>query len=324
MLTYAKSFSDDRGCVYSLDNLVYEYLCKISNVDVLFDALSKIFSHHLDDWTLEKYSRKGLPASSRYSWFAFSIWGGGLYLQFGQYRDYDADTKQFHIVPVLRLKVNPNKFYSNPLYLDIQEWVSSNCDNGVLVKFDFACDVPVKRDAIAVKSRKEPGLYKGTRYFGQRGKHGRLKVYDKSEEAKLTTPLTRVEYTLCYGKPIVFDEIAWLTTGPSPLPDASELGKASWIYSRYLLEIANAGGDWRSCYDLLDYRTKKKIEPYVLGQGIQLYSPSSLVYLSSLLEAYCLELSLSFRSDGVKKIDIGHSTFVPLSVDDDDDTELPF
>ena len=324
MISYAKSFSDDRSCVYSLDNLVFDYLCKISNMDIVLDALGSIFQKHVEGWTAEKYSRKGQAACSAYSWFACSVWGDGIYIQFGQYRDYDAVEKSWHILPVIRIKINPNKHYTQPLFLDILSWLSENADNGALIKFDFAVDVPTQIDNVAVKSRKEPGLYKGTRYFGQRGKPGRLKIYDKGKESKLPYQLTRVEYTFTHGRSISFDDVSWLTTGPVPLPDVSELGKVAYLYSRMLLEIRNAGGDWRSCYEMLDIRTKQKIEPYVNGTGIQLYLPVAYSFLRQLLEAYCLDLSLSFVSDGVNKIEIGKSNLVPVISDDDETADLPF
>ena len=189
------------------------------------------------------------------------------------------------------------------------------------MKFDYAVDVPARLKDIQVNSRKEPGLYKGTRYYGQRNKHGRLKIYDKKAESELPDDTSRVEWTFCFGKPIVFDTVVWLTNGPAPLPDVKELGK-SYAYARMLLDIRALGGDVQQALGYLDYRTAKKIEPYTIGSGVQLFD-GGIDVLEKLLRSYCDALSLSFSAGGVNSISIGRS-FVRLSNDDLEADELPF
>lgn len=321
MLSYGLSKTDSRGCTYSIDNLVAEYIVKSFNQDSVLGSLSEIFQSVVPAWDRAKCCRENLPACSRFSWFKSSIWGGGFYIQYGQYRDFDKVSGEWTEYPLLRIKFNPNKYWNSELFPKLLEWLDYNCDNGALVKFDFAVDVPARIKDLQVHSRKEPGLYKGTLYYGQRNKHGRLKIYDKKAESELPDDVTRVEWTFCCGKPLVFDDVLWLTNGPEPLPDARELGK-SYAYARLLLTIRSLGGDVGEALGYLDRRTAKKLEPYTIGSGVQLMGDGSDV-LVPLLRAYCTALSVSFKSEGVNAVSIG-SGFSRLSQDDLEADELPF
>lgn len=322
MIRYAKTVSDSVGCVYSIDNIVVEYMVKSFSVSSVLDSLSAVFSETVPGWERDKCCKENLPACSLYSWFKSSIWGGGFYIQYGHYQDFDKFTREWSEYPLLRLKFNPNKHLGSAVYDRLMRWIQTECDNGVLVKFDFAVDVPARLRDIQVRSRKEPGLYKGTRYYGQRNKHGRLKIYDKKVESDLPADTTRVEWTFCYGKPLVFDEVYWMTNGPVPLPDASELGLQTYNTARLLLAIRSLGGDVAEFLPMYDRRTQKKLEPYTIGVGVQLLD-SCVIQLEKLLEHYCCVLSVAFRADGVKKLAFGGSA-KRLSLDDLESDELPF
>lgn len=313
MLSYGKTWTDSRRCVHSIDNLVAEFVVNSFSSKVVLDELSEIFRTSIPGWERSKSCKDNLPACSNYCWFRSSIWGGGFYIQFGHYQDFDKSTREWSEYPLLRLKFNPNKYWSSPVLSPLLSWISLNCDNGVLVKFDYAIDVPARLNDIQVNSRKEPGLYKGTRYYGQRNKHGRLKIYDKKAESELPDDTVRVEWTFCFGKPIVFDRVVWLTNGPAPLPDVRELGK-SYAYAQLILYINSLGGDPQQALGYLDSRTAKKLEPYTIGSGVQLMD-GCLDILTFLLRSYCDALSLSFSSDGVNSISIGRH-FERLSNDD--------
>ena len=252
MLSYGKNIKDPLGCTHSIDNLVVEYIVKNFNAKSVIDGLAaEVFAPTIPGWEKGKFSKTDLPACSAYSWFKSSIWGGGFYIQFGQYKDFDKVTREWSEYPLMRIKFNPNKYWTSPVLARLNDWIERECDTGVIVKFDYAVDVPARLRDIEVHSRKEPGLYKGTRYYGQRNKHGRLKIYDKKAESDLPDDTSRVEWTFCYGKPIVFDEVYWLTNGPAPLPDAKELGKG-YAVARMLLDIRALGGDVRKALGYLD------------------------------------------------------------------------
>ncbi len=323
MLSYGKNIIDPLGCTHSIDNLVVEFIVKSFNANSVIDSLaSLVFEPTIPGWEKGKFSKTDLLPSSSYSWFKTSIWGGGIYIQYGLYRDFDKITREWSEYPLMRVKFNPNKCWSSPVLARLRAWIVRECDSGIIVKFDYAVDVPARLRDIEVHSRKEPGLYKGTRYYGQRNKHGRLKIYDKKAESDLSDDTSRVEWTFCYGKPIVFDEVYWLTNGPEPLPDVSELGSQAYALARMLLAIRSLGGDVHECLSWLDRRTIKKLEPYTIGTGVQLLN-SCLAQLTGLLKFYCDELSVSFKADGVNGISIGQE-FARVSMDDLEADVLPF
>lgn len=323
MLSYGKNIKDSLGCTHSIDNLVVEYIVKNFNANSVIDGLARdVFEPAIPGWEKEHMSKLDQPACSAYAWFRSSVWGGGFYIQYGQYKDFDKVTREWSEYPLMRVKFNPNKCWNSPVLKRLVAWLDRECDKGMIVKFDYAVDVPARLCDIAVNSRKEPGLYKGTRYYGQRNKHGRLKIYDKQEESDLDVVTSRVEWTFCCGKPILFDDVYWLTGGPAPLPDVAELGPRSYTLARMLLGIRSLGGDVREYLELCDRRTAKKLEPYTIGSGAQLLD-SCFDSLSRLLKAYCDVLSLSFHSGGVNEISIG-TVSSRLSEDDLESDELPF
>ena len=321
-LRYSKKIIDKLGCTHSIDNLVIEYCVKSYAVDFVFDSLSQIFSKCLSEWSLDTHSKKDRLPSSKYQYFRSAIWGGGFDIQYGHYQDYDRLTREWSVFPLLRVKFNPNKYLDSALSRHLLAWLSEWCDSGVLVKFDYAVDILCRPCDLVVFSRKEYGLHKGTRYFGQRNKHGRLKVYDKRAESELDYDLTRCEWTFCCRKPISFDDVLWLTSGPAPIPDVTELGKQSYTLARMLLRIRALGGDPLEEFNLLDYRTRKKLEPYTIGVGVRLFE-CDCSCLKELLAYYCASFSVSFRSTGVNPIEFG-SDFQRLSADDLEDDSLPF
>ena len=323
MLSYAQNIKDSLGCVHSIDNLVVEFAVKDWNTGSVLDSLVKIFSDAIPGWERSKCCKENMPACSKFSWFKSAIWGGGFNVKYGHYRNLDKATREWDEFPLLRVEFNPNKYWHSPVLKQLLAFFDTNCDNGCLVKFDYAVDVPARSCDIVVHSRKEPGLYKGTRYYGQRNKHGRLKIYDKKAEADLPDDTTRVEWTFCLGKPIVFDNVLMLTNGPAPLPDAKTLGGASYNIARLLLNIRSLGGDVAESLSLFDPKTQKKLEPYTIGSGVQLLG-ADIVQLSALLLAYCNALSVSFHADGVNKVSIGTPVARASTDDLENDDRLPF
>lgn len=320
LIPYSKKIIDPDGCTHSIDNLLIEYVIRDYNPGRVCDDLCALFAAALPDWSKEKCTKFDCTPCSRYAWYRYHIWGGGFSVSYGHWQQFDKLDREMVEVPLLRVKFNPNKHGSSPVWSALRKFVEDRCEGGLICKVDYAVDVPTDPDHVTVHSRKEPGLHKGTRYFGQRNKHGRLKVYDKAAEVGLPSPVTRCEWTLCSGKPIVFDDVGWLTSGPAPLPDVSDLGKTAYVYARMLLEISTCGGDLTGMLDLLDHRMRAKIEPFTVGSGKRLVVCSS--FLVQLLRSYCSDLSLSWVSPGVN---LGEEVDVQLHpLDDLEDDALPF
>lgn len=282
----------------------------------VFAELGAIFKAADDTWTPEKCSKPELPACSKYAFFRSTIWCNGFHVSYGHYTKRDPIDGSWTELPILRLKFNPNKYTQSPVYASLMAWIQEHCFDGTLVRFDYAVDIPCRLDDLIVNSRKEPGLYKGTRYYGQRHQHGRVKIYDKMAEKAFRDrsdlapdqgPVTRVEYTFCANRPIEFDRIVWLTRGPAPLPDVSEMSPQTLTLAKLLRDLRAAGGDVFQALGYLNYRTRKKIEPYVVGSGIQLLA-DGVTTLRDLLQGICDTLSIAYRSGGVNPMVLGRDS----------------
>lgn len=322
MVQYSFPIRQDH-LVHSLDNLVVEYIVPDFNTGRVIEQVGDVFRSVLgDEWSLDKFSKLNCPACSKYDFFRDHVWGAGFHLSFGQFTDYDRVAKQFDVVPLLRVKFNPNKYYDTPLASALFAYFRDFCASGALLRFDYAIDVPCRLKDVVVHSRKEKGLYKGTLYYGQRNKHGRLKIYDKDLESDNGDLLTRVEWTFSYGKPFSFDDVSYLTSGPVPLPDVRDMDSRSRNFVLTLLHVRSLGGDVMEDLERFDYRTRKKFEPYVLGQGVKLVGDDCSV-LVSLLRDWCSRLNLSFKSGGVNPLVIGSCSRLYGDLDFSEE-ELPF
>ena len=103
-----------------------------------------------------------------------------------------------------RLEFNPNKVSDNEIFKIIQQLLLQYCRKSLsnIARFDLAIDIPVDRSrCFLVKDRR---LYierrhgvEYTQYLGSKSASvGRVKLYNKTAEAELDYPLTRLELTL--------------------------------------------------------------------------------------------------------------------------------
>lgn len=126
------------------------------------------------------------------------------------------------LVDRYRLEANPNKVGNDPNFRLIHEFLVRNSREILchITRFDLAIDIPVDRSlCFLVKDRR---LYierrhgvEFTQYLGSKASNvGRVKLYNKTAEAKLNYPLTRLELTLdpsksyeeiCFPKVYVID-----------------------------------------------------------------------------------------------------------------------
>lgn len=198
MVKYFISKKDQNGFVYSIDNCIFEYSLKYpSYKDDFIKFLQGLREkHNLQD---EYWERLNLKPCSKWYWASDIVHlCNGIYLSIGRW-NYVKGNDNPVFVPVVKLEINLNKHGLKPAYSDLNDWLIKYCISCYLVKYDFAIDIPCKLNEIEVlKSRKEKGLYKGTRYYGQRNKHGYCKIYDKGKELQLDYDLTRVEHTFLY------------------------------------------------------------------------------------------------------------------------------
>jgi len=159
----------------------------------------------------------------------------------------------------------------------VLKFLREYCVDGSLVRYDYAIDVPVSLDdVLVVSSRKERGLYRGTRYLGRRHAHGYCKIYDKGAEQHEDVVLTRIEYTFDPRIPPAFDNIM-IRGGPSEGLEALErLSGVPALYLDMLIEIRALGGQIEPYINRINSRTWKKIEPHLFS-GVQLIPDSDII-----------------------------------------------
>lgn len=266
-MKYYKPIVDPHGYIHSIDMVYSVYWSRMSIVGWL-DEIRKLHELYPEIRYDEHLNR---PCSSRYDYFKDGIAIGGAYIEFGKYTDYDRLTKTFRLLDQVQLRVNPNKYMCEPWFRSLLRLIWDNCSGGWLRKYDYAVDIPLPPSKVQVcRSRKEPGLYKGTRYFGQQGRHGYCKVYDKQKElerkGEKIPPLTRVEHTQMVGKPQSLEEVFILseTVLKDDLSGLNDTDRA--IVSMYR-ELKALGSN----YELSLGRGKMdKLKDYITGNYVAL------------------------------------------------------
>ena len=160
--------------------MVYvEYTTLINPKDII-EIVRKVHYKHPELNYIEMLDK--LP-SSKYLLYRDTVVIGGIHVRAGKYTSYDKVSGTSVIAPLFQLRLNPNKYYDVDWFQDLLKELLKCASNGVLQKYDYAVDIPKKPCFVEVLStRKEKGLYKGTRYYGQANRHGNLRIYDKQKE----------------------------------------------------------------------------------------------------------------------------------------------
>jgi hypothetical protein len=175
--------------------------------------------------------------------------------------------------------------------------------SGFLRKYDYAVDIPTEPKNVKVlNSRKEPGLFKGTRYYGQSGRHGYTKVYDKKKEREKVDPdmpsTTRVETTLFANKEVSLEEVAILCENAvkTDLNDLLDTDKA--IVEMYR-ELKALGSD----YELkLGRKKMEKLKDYLTGGYVVLEYGDILAQLLNTVEKEFCVSDIVTDEDGFCKL----------------------
>lgn len=304
-LEYYFSIVDSNGYTHSIDMVYLEWYSKCALNTVLEDI-----RHLHDKYPLVRYEEYlDRKRNSKYDFYLDGVVFGGSFINLGKYTNYDKVNKTFDIFPMFQLRVNPNKYMFSDWFIELKSLLMSHGVSGYIRKYDYAVDVPVSPDKVKVfYSRKEFGLYKGTRYYGQAGRHNYCKIYDKQrelarEQVKID-PLTRVEYTLFSGQIPNFENIYVLSeksleTANNKLKDTDRA-----IIEMYM-QLKAMGID----YDLKLGRGKmEKLSPYLFG-GYQLLEYGDILnYLLCRLEH---DFDVSLEPDEI---------FIPVEFGE----ELPF
>lgn len=261
-MQYYNSITDDKGYVHSIDMIYVEYF-SYSNPQYIIEIVQGIHAKYPE---LKYQEHLGRSPHSKYDYYLDGIAVGGVYVSAGKYANYDKVSKKFDTLPMFELRVNPNKYFNEVWFQELLKELLKNASSGVLRKYDYAVDIP--KDIKSVKvfdSRKELGLYKGTYYYGQTGRHGYLKIYDKQKDLKRQKVdidvLTRVEHTV-YGNKKPSLENVYVLDDSGLKEEIDSLNDTDIAIVEMYLQLKALGID----YDLkLGRRKIEKIRPYIQG-----------------------------------------------------------
>lgn len=265
VLNYFCKETDVYGYTHSIDNLTIVYDIEPNYQSKYLDVFVNAIHNLRDKYNgnINYWERLDVKPCSKYAWYCNHIHvDDGIYLSLGHYREGLKEKNLYVIFPLLKLEINPNKHYDKPVFKDLQEIINKYCIAGNLKKYDYTIDVPcVLADVQVFNTRKTPGLYKGTRYFGQRNKDGYVKIYNKSKESGLDYPLTRIEHTfdtVKHTQSKSFTNFYVLETLKEK--DVSDdLSKNDMLILNLCARLSASGIEYEDLLQNLDKRKKRKI-----------------------------------------------------------------
>lgn len=180
------------------------------------------------------------------------------------------------------IEFNPNKCFRDPAFCSWWECFCLKTPKRKLKRYDLAVDIPCDR-ANTWLFRQGKKTYQAvesdggfTEYLGQRSRNGFVKLYDKTKEAKLPYPLTRLEITLDRDTPMeqefptvfLFDDQLSLCT-----PDFEALTDTDRVLLQLIRECDVGRRRWY--FGQLGYRKQKKLEPYLGDKALTLDTRSA-------------------------------------------------
>ena len=267
-MDYFFSKKCSNGYTHSVDNLVLTYYIEdLGNkgIDRLLTSVQSLKDNYKD---INYWEKLNINPSRKYSFYHHAIHlDDGIYILIGSYKDFDKDKKEMYIFPTMKLEINPNKHAEKPIFYDLMKLINSICYDCSLNRYDYAIDIPLPLDSVQVfGSNKEKGLYKGTRYYGQRNKNGFCRIYDKAKEQGLDTPLTRVEHIITTSrttKNISFEKIYL----KADTLDKEKVSKTDSVIIELCSLLKANNIEFDSVLDKLDRRKKKSIYSQLEGNG---------------------------------------------------------
>lgn len=261
-LKYKYYLPDSNGYIHSIDMIYFEYYSKFS-LDYVFNEIRKLH----DKYSLVRYEEYlDRPRNSKYDFYLDGVVFGNAFINLGKYCNYDRVSKTFDLFNMYQLRINPNKAFLEPWYDELRE-ICVNCSiDSNLRKYDYSIDIPVAPNEVKVfYSHKEFGLYKGTRYYGQSGRHNYTKIYDKSAEVKTKEfdigNMTRVEYTFIANEIPRFENV-YIRFNDSLSNDLSSLNDTDKAIVDMFHHLRAMGFE----YDLkLGRKKMEKLNSYLYG-----------------------------------------------------------
>lgn len=303
-MDYFYSIKDKYNYIHSIDNCVMTYYLAVT----IKSAISFLNFHGSLRSTY--WEKLDCNRCSKYSYFQNYIhYDDGISIFIGHYDIYIQEKKRYEVLPIIQIKINPNKHYKSDAFIEILDFIKNYCKDGTLDKYDYAIDMDVPIDSIKLfDSRKEIGLYKGTRYRGQRNKNGYMKIYNKSKELKLddNITITRIEHT-CTKRDCLSLENLYIVDR-SISADLSSLNASRRALVECIYRLRENNLEYEDIINSMDRATKSRLIPFLYG-GYKKYE-YDLTILDKLLE----HVSSVFKLDYVDS-----NGFMVVT-----DEELPF
>lgn len=170
------------------------------------------------------------------------------------------------------IEYNPNKCMQDDLFNEFWSRLYEKLLTVSLVRYDVAIDIPLPRSQCRLIKEgkkmyqlieKDDGI---TEYLGQRSHSGFVKLYDKTIESNLDYAMTRLEITLDAKTSLmdVFPKVHIYDT-QSQLIFNDELSENDKV----LISLLRACDDKMFYLKNLNYRKRKKIEPYLADRVLQ-------------------------------------------------------
>lgn len=197
------------------------------------------------------------------------------------------------------IEFNPNKVADSPQFLADFRELKSCCRIWECSRIDLAVDVPIPREYVylAKDQRKYScDVYSSenlTEYLGLRNNVGRVKVYNKALEQKLSSPLTRVEVT-CEPTlrsfsdhfPMVYDFSQGMQLDMAAMDSLSDTDK--YILAAESVLISNRLDPGLVRFRSLGRKKREKLEQYLLPEFSVLSYNSNCVneVLSNFIDDY--------------------------------------
>ncbi len=262
MINYYKSYIDKNGFIHSVDMVKVFYDCR-SSIENILESFREIKEKGVisDSAYWEKLD---CTPCAKWNYWLHHIHFDYIYVRIGQYRLKEPDgskgtSKDYCALACVSLEVNPNKHSDKELFKAVMEVVDAYNVGGYVMQVDYAIDVPCRIDDIVVlKTRKELGLYKGTRYYGARGQNGFVKIYNKTVESGLDYPLTRVE--TCVKLKDKFSSIDFGVVKHDNTAGDKELSLSTGLMLDMIQELRLLGSNNVDSYlARMNYRTRKQV-----------------------------------------------------------------
>lgn len=214
-VSYGRFVHYQNDCVYSIDKFRPRFPLKWQNLSV--EQNGKVLA--LNDQTVLAAVKDTIQPlqtslvrqdvgrlSGNLYWWSFD----GVLITLQRFKPFGSDIPNYSIL----MELNPNKHLDNPVILDLIKRLKDLLGAYFVwhnTRMDYALDIPYPIADVRLLTRKIGSSYQGTYYFGQRGKSGYTRVYDKRKEQlekariDIGREVTRIEWESRSGDPVHMD-----------------------------------------------------------------------------------------------------------------------